>query len=111
MKKEKVQIIDQSPLASSSSTKKRPCALEFEEISKYFGVPINEAAKQMNVGVTMLKKRCRELNIMRWPRRKIKSLQMVIDSVKVYLATVVYMSYENDQITFNAPELKTTFLI
>ncbi|CAJ1974412.1 unnamed protein product [Sphenostylis stenocarpa] len=81
---EGVENIEQMavPSASSSSKKKRPCALEFEEIKKHFDVPINEAAKQMNVGLTMLKKRCRELNIMRWPHRKLKSLQLLIDNVK-----------------------------
>ncbi|XAR71618.1 hypothetical protein NMG60_11017981 [Bertholletia excelsa] len=56
--------------------------LEFEEIQKYFDVPITVAAKELNVGLTVLKKRCRELNIMRWPHRKIKSLKSLIHNVK-----------------------------
>ena len=99
VKKEEVQNIEQMLVprarargrgsgSSGSSKKKKPCALEFEEIKKHFDVPINEAAKQMNVGLTMLKRRCRELNIMRWPHRKLKSLQLLIDNVKVmYLVT------------------------
>lgn len=57
--------------------------LELDEIKKHFDVPITKAAKEMNVGLTVLKKRCRELNIMRWPHRKIKSLKSLIDNVKV----------------------------
>ncbi|KAL3650566.1 hypothetical protein CASFOL_006969 [Castilleja foliolosa] len=56
--------------------------LQLEEIQKYFDVPIIKAAKELNVGLTVLKKRCRELNIMRWPHRKIKSLKSLIHNVK-----------------------------
>lgn len=54
-----------------------------EEIRKYFDMPISKAAKELNVGLTVLKKRCRELNIKRWPHRKIKSLEALINNVKV----------------------------
>lgn len=60
-------------------------SLELEEIQKYFDVPITRAAKELNVGLTVLKKRCRELNIMRWPHRKLKSLKSLIHNVKVIL--------------------------
>ena len=63
--------------------RKRTSPLELDEIQKYFDFPISKAAKEMNVGLTMLKKRCRELNIMRWPHRKIKSLKSLINNVKV----------------------------
>ncbi|KAL9240549.1 hypothetical protein vseg_014754 [Gypsophila vaccaria] len=45
-------------------------------------MPISKAAKELNVGLTVLKKRCRELNIKRWPHRKIKSLESLISNVK-----------------------------
>lgn len=54
-----------------------------EEISKYFYVPITEAAKELNVGLTILKKRCRELGIRRWPHRKLMSIETLIKNVKV----------------------------
>lgn len=57
--------------------------LELEEIQKYFDIPITKAAKELKVGLTVLKKRCRELNIRRWPHRKIKSLESLITNVKV----------------------------
>lgn len=62
---------------------KKSDTLELEEIQRYFHVPITKAAKELRVGLTVLKKRCRELNIMRWPHRKLKSLQTLIHSVKV----------------------------
>ncbi|KMZ56685.1 Protein RKD2 [Zostera marina] len=56
--------------------------LTFEDVSRYFYMPITQAAKQLNVGLTLLKKRCRELGIPRWPHRKMKSLQTLIDNVQ-----------------------------
>ncbi|CAO2165184.1 unnamed protein product [Urochloa humidicola] len=54
----------------------------FEELRKYFYMPITRAAREMNVGLTVLKKRCRELGIARWPHRKMKSLKSLILNVQ-----------------------------
>ncbi|KAK1359821.1 RWP-RK domain-containing protein [Heracleum sosnowskyi] len=53
-----------------------------EELSKYFYVSIRQAAKELNVGMTLLKKRCRELGIRRWPHRKLVSINSLIKNVK-----------------------------
>lgn len=58
--------------------------LSRENISKYFYMPITQAAKELNIGLTLLKKRCRELGIRRWPHRKLMSLQTLIKNVKVH---------------------------
>ncbi|KAL6861298.1 hypothetical protein ACP4OV_016998 [Aristida adscensionis] len=58
-------------------------ALTFELVSRYFYMPIQQAARELNVGLTLLKKRCRELGIPRWPHRKMKSLQTLINNVQV----------------------------
>lgn len=58
--------------------------LSRETISQYFYMPITQAAKELNVGLTLLKKRCRELGIRRWPHRKLMSLQTLIKNVEVY---------------------------
>ncbi|CAD6249512.1 unnamed protein product [Miscanthus lutarioriparius] len=63
----------------SSETKKE---LTFEQVSRHFSVPIKQAARELNVGVTVLKKQCRKLGIPRWPHRKVKSLQKLIDNVQ-----------------------------
>ena len=65
------------------SGRKRTVGLELEEIQRHFNMPITQAAREMKVGLTVLKKRCRELRIMRWPHRKIKSLTSLINNVKV----------------------------
>ncbi|KAF9606137.1 hypothetical protein IFM89_023190 [Coptis chinensis] len=49
-----------------------------KSISRYFYMPITQAAKELNIGLTLLKKRCRELGISRWPHRKLMSLQTLI---------------------------------
>ncbi|XP_059285157.1 protein RKD1-like [Lycium ferocissimum] len=56
--------------------------LSRDTISKYFYMPITQAAKELNIGVTLLKKRCRDLGIRRWPHRKLMSLQTLIKNVK-----------------------------
>ncbi|KAK8969803.1 Protein RKD4 [Platanthera guangdongensis] len=53
-----------------------------EEIKEYFGMPITKAAAEMNVGLTVLKKRCRDLGITRWPHRKMKSLNTLIHNIQ-----------------------------
>ncbi|KAG2653992.1 hypothetical protein PVAP13_1NG419000 [Panicum virgatum] len=56
--------------------------LTFELVSRYLSMSIKQAARELNVGLTVLKKRCRELGIPRWPHRKVKSLQTLIDNVQ-----------------------------
>nr|GEW09744.1 hypothetical protein [Tanacetum cinerariifolium] len=56
--------------------------LSRETISQYFYMPITQAAKELDVGLTLLKKRCRELGIRRWPHRKLMSLQTLINNVQ-----------------------------
>ncbi|KAL1813717.1 hypothetical protein ACET3Z_023782 [Daucus carota] len=84
-------------------------ALELDEIRKYFNLPITKAAKELNVGLTVLKKRCRELNIRRWPHRKIKSLQSLINNVREMGLTnkrEIEMLEENQRMLERVPELE-----
>ncbi|KAG7614498.1 RWP-RK domain [Arabidopsis suecica] len=53
-----------------------------EMMKQYFYMPITKAAKELNIGVTLLKKRCRELGIPRWPHRKLTSLNALIANLK-----------------------------
>ncbi|XP_060202780.1 protein RKD4 [Lycium barbarum] len=88
---------------------KKSDTLELDEIQRYFHVPITEAAKELRVGLTVLKKRCRELNIMRWPHRKLKSLQTLIHSVKeMGLTSEVEMLEEHQRMLEKVPELELT---
>ncbi|KAI3916153.1 hypothetical protein MKW98_004594 [Papaver atlanticum] len=56
--------------------------ITMDDLVKYFDVTINEAANSLNVGLTALKRKCRELGIPRWPHRKIKSLGTLIHNLQ-----------------------------
>lgn len=58
-------------------------SLSREEIKPYFYMPITKAAKELNVGLTLLKKKSRELGISRWPHRKLMSIQGIITNLLV----------------------------
>ncbi|CAN7041053.1 unnamed protein product [Brassica rapa subsp. trilocularis] len=59
-------------------------ALSMETISLYFYMPITQAATELDVGLTLLKRRCRELGFTRWPHRKLMSLLALISNVKKF---------------------------
>jgi len=59
--------------------------ISFDELSKYFHLPINQVAKELGVCATILKKICRRNGIPRWPHRKIKSLDKMIFNLNMNL--------------------------
>ncbi|XAR58048.1 hypothetical protein NMG60_11026398 [Bertholletia excelsa] len=65
------------------ATHKYISRLALADLAKHFDVPIVEASKNLNVGLTVLKKKCREFGIPRWPHRKIKSLDSLIHVLQV----------------------------
>ncbi|XP_042016371.1 protein NLP1-like [Salvia splendens] len=81
--KEEKKISNRSfeELEESNKNKKK---LTRQIISQYFYMPITQAARELNVGLTLLKKRCRELGIRRWPHRKLMSLQTLIKNVQEF---------------------------
>ncbi|XVF12690.1 hypothetical protein REPUB_Repub08aG0140800 [Reevesia pubescens] len=91
------------------SGRKRTAPLELDEIQNYFDFPISKAAKEMKVGLTVLKKRCRELNIMRWPYRKIKSLKSLINNIKeLGLTNEIVMLEEHQRMLEKLPDMELT---
>jgi len=61
--------------------------IPFETLAAQFNVPITEASKNLGICATVLKKICRKYGIQRWPHRKIKSLERMIEVLQS--ATVV----------------------
>ncbi|KAM0071095.1 putative transcription factor Nin-like family [Helianthus debilis subsp. tardiflorus] len=85
----------------------RSRALELEEIEKHFELPIAVAAEKLGVGLTMLKKRCREFNIKRWPHRKLKSIKSLIQNVKeMGLNEEMEMLEEQKRMIMKVPEME-----
>ncbi|XP_047169219.1 protein RKD5 isoform X2 [Vigna umbellata] len=59
--------------------------ISLSDLVQYFGMPIVEASRNLNVGLTVLKRKCREFGIPRWPHRKIKSLDSLIHDLQATL--------------------------
>ncbi|KAL0797963.1 hypothetical protein Bca101_053137 [Brassica carinata] len=43
--------------------------LSKETIKLYYHMPLTQVAKELNIGLTLLKKKCRDLGIQRWPHQ------------------------------------------
>jgi len=52
----------------------------FDELREHFHRPINEVSQELGICATLLKKVCRQNGIKRWPHRKIKSLDTLIEN-------------------------------
>ena len=52
-----------------------------ESIACHFHKPINEAASELGICPTVLKKICRKHNMARWPHRKLKSIEKTIQKL------------------------------
>lgn len=73
-----VQAIPAAPAVVPPSRRK----LSLEDISQYFHLPIAEAASNLGVCTSVLKRICRENKIVRWPYRKCTSGKTVDDAKK-----------------------------
>ncbi|GJD10037.1 hypothetical protein Gasu2_42570 [Galdieria sulphuraria] len=67
-------IIQKSKMKISLKRKRSDSNLSIDQLSRYFDLPRKEAAQQLGVCVTLLKRRCRELGIHCWPFRKMRCL-------------------------------------
>jgi len=65
---------------------KLPHEFELEDLAQYFHLSINDAAAQLNICTTLLKKLCRKNQIPRWPYRKVKGVLLMINQVEDSLA-------------------------
>ncbi|MCO5557027.1 hypothetical protein L7F22_010582 [Adiantum nelumboides] len=68
--------------SSSRAGSGRLAKLTKDELTRYFNMPITQASKELKVGLTVLKKRCRIFGIPRWPHRKMKSINGLIRNIQ-----------------------------
>ena len=64
----------------------QPLHLSLDQIQECFGMPIVDAAARLGVGLTVLKKLCRQYGVPRWPHRKMKSLECLISNIEAIAA-------------------------
>ncbi len=62
-------------VAGPAGDAKPPWGITLEMLQKHFSKHLKEAAKDLGVGSTTLKRICRHFGISRWPRRSLKSKQ------------------------------------
>ncbi|KAI3444903.1 hypothetical protein Pfo_001568 [Paulownia fortunei] len=55
--------------------RERTRKLQLKDFIDYFHLPIEDAARKMNICPTVMKKICRRNGVLRWPYRKIKSIE------------------------------------
>lgn len=60
--------------------------VEYLRDNHCFDMPLAEAAKSLEVGLSVMKRVCRTLGLVRWPYRSRSSLRSVIEKTEMYLA-------------------------
>ncbi|XP_062102765.1 protein RKD5 [Humulus lupulus] len=76
-------VDEKKKLKKKRAASKDIARIALSDLAKYFDLPIVEASRNLKVGLTVLKKKCREFGIPRWPHRKIKSLDSLIRDLQV----------------------------
>ncbi|KAF7830431.1 RKD-RWP domain containing protein [Senna tora] len=62
--------------------RERAGKMKLSDFSDYFHLPIEDAAKEVNLCPTVVKKICRKEGLARWPHRKIKSIVKKINILR-----------------------------
>ena len=69
-------------LLSRQRTEESAHFIPYEDIEKCFHLPLAKACKALGVGMTCLKRKCRQYKIRSWPYRKLKSIDNLIDNIR-----------------------------
>ncbi|KAI4337173.1 hypothetical protein L6164_015620 [Bauhinia variegata] len=64
--------MERNPKTFLAAQRERVGKMKLRHLSDYFHLPIEEAAKLLNLSPTVLKKICRNEGLLRWPHRKLK---------------------------------------
>ncbi|WCJ19434.1 RWP-RK domain-containing protein [Euphorbia peplus] len=70
-----------------SQQRERAARLTLENLQEHFHLTIEQAAREMNLCPTVLKKACRKYGFPRWPHRRIKSLRRRISNLRNILSS------------------------
>ncbi|GAQ80865.1 RWP-RK domain-containing protein [Klebsormidium nitens] len=76
------EFLHSLPPSRGGATPRKAAVLMLEDLTPYFDMPMADACKALGVGATVLKRRCRELDIPRWPYRKVKSIDGLIQTIR-----------------------------
>lgn len=78
-----VQVMRRSVYDSTVPSREELDQMTFiQKVQSVYHRPISEAAQVLDMGVTVLKKQCRDQGIARWPFRKLQSIDKLIQSVQ-----------------------------
>uniref|UniRef100_A0A7S0N8A0 RWP-RK domain-containing protein n=1 Tax=Pyramimonas obovata TaxID=1411642 RepID=A0A7S0N8A0_9CHLO len=70
-----------TPSTSPRGGKMTKGETDIQRVAQFFHLPINDAAKELGMCLTVLKKICRRNGLKRWPHRKLKSIDKILDSL------------------------------
>lgn len=56
----------------SKTKRKRKREITFVEVQRYFDLSIKDASQELGISLTQLKRVCRQLDIPKWPHRKVR---------------------------------------
>lgn len=79
-----------------SEQRQRAGRMTVNDLKEYLHLPISEAAKKMNLCLTVVKKICRRSGLRRWPYRKVLSFYIISGSPpNVYRNLWFFLENEN----------------
>eukprot|EP00189_Rhodosorus_marinus_P007460 CAMPEP_0184753832 /NCGR_PEP_ID=MMETSP0315-20130426/44298_1 /TAXON_ID=101924 /ORGANISM="Rhodosorus marinus, Strain UTEX LB 2760" /LENGTH=699 /DNA_ID=CAMNT_0027233223 /DNA_START=660 /DNA_END=2759 /DNA_ORIENTATION=- len=73
-------------------------SISFDDLAKHFHMPINDAAKELGICATVLKELCRRRGIQRWPHRKLKALDRLIEKYEREQSSALDQSFYQNEI-------------
>eukprot|EP00270_Netrium_digitus_P007841 TRINITY_DN2303_c0_g1_i6.p1 TRINITY_DN2303_c0_g1~~TRINITY_DN2303_c0_g1_i6.p1 ORF type:complete len:461 (+),score=32.82 TRINITY_DN2303_c0_g1_i6:85-1467(+) len=79
--------------------------VSLKDLSDHFHLPINDVARKLGLCVTVLKQRCRELGISRWPYRKVRKLDNLISALE---SSFPLQNLENSEMVKNLNAARET---
>ncbi|KAI3979370.1 hypothetical protein MKX01_001562 [Papaver californicum] len=71
-----------TPRPDLSSQRQRTKRLTLNDVARWFHLPINKAAEELQICTTVLKKTCRKYGVQRWPYRTVASINKKITKLE-----------------------------